>query len=63
MQECYISKKDYALINEEVDRYKLLKKIYKKIKSQLIDFEGKVLNDNGYKKGVDEFIKNVSNKM
>ena len=41
----------------------MLKKIYKKIKSQLIDFERKVLNDNGYKKGVDEFIKNVSNKM
>ena len=30
MQECYISKTDYAFTNEEIDRYNILKEKIKK---------------------------------
>ena len=39
----------------------LNEEIRKKIERQLIYFERKILIEYGYKKGVDEFIKKISN--
>ena len=62
VQDSNIPEKDYAFINQELNRYnRLNEEIRKKIERQLIYFERKILIEYGYKKGVDEFIKKISN--
>ena len=61
MQECDISGNDYVFNNEEVDTYNKLKEEIRKKKSQLTDFERKMLIDYLYKKCINGLIKNISN--
>ena len=59
--ECHILEKDYAFINDGVDRYnKSKEKLFKNAKSQLIDFRKKFFIDYGFNLFY-EFIENISN--